>query len=86
MTCAGIPVPSNKEQDVLIAWGAKAERCGKSIYVYLPYLSETQDEKMFKVVTDRERWFSVVMGEKYDLTEKATEAHQLALRLEVVKL
>ncbi len=75
--------------------GAKAERCGKSIYVYLPYLSETQDEKMFKVVTDRERWFSVVMGEKYDLTEKATEklsrriplpesvAHQLALRLEV---
>ncbi|WHZ23059.1 MAG: hypothetical protein OJF47_002171 [Nitrospira sp.] len=75
--------------------GAKAERSGKSIYVYLPYLSETQDEKMFKVVTDRERWFSVVMGEKYDLTEKATErlsrriplpeslAHQLALRLEV---
>lgn len=75
--------------------GAKAERCGKSIYVYLPYLSETQDEKMFRVVTDRERWFSVVMGEKYDLTEKTTEklsrriplpesvAHQLALRLEV---
>lgn len=75
--------------------GAKAERSGKSIYVYLPYLSETQDEKMFRVVTDRERWFSVVMGEKYDLTEKATErlsrriplpesvAHQLALRLEV---
>lgn len=75
--------------------GAKAERCGKSIYVYLPYLSETQDEKMFRVVTDRERWFSVVMGEKYDITEKTTEklsrriplpesvAHQLALRLEV---
>lgn len=75
--------------------GAKAERSGKSINVYLPYLSETQDEKMFKVVTDRERWFSVVMGEKYDITEKATErlsrriplpesvAHHLALRLEV---
>lgn len=75
--------------------GAKAERCGKSIYVYLPYLSETQDEKMFRVVTDRERWFSVVMGEKFDLNERSTEqlaarvplpesvAHQLALRLEV---
>ena len=75
--------------------GAKAERCGKSIYVYLPYLSETQDEKMFRVVTDRERWFSVVMGEKFDLNEQSTEklsnrvplpesvAHQLALRLEV---
>jgi hypothetical protein len=75
--------------------GAKAERCGKSIYVYLPYLSATQDEKMFRVVTDRERWFSVVMGEKFDLNEQSTEklsnriplpesvAHQLALRLEV---
>ena len=75
--------------------GAKAERCGQSIYVYLPYLSETQDEKMFRVVTDRERWFSVVMGEKFDLNERSIEklssrvplpesvAHQLALRLEV---
>ncbi len=75
--------------------GAKAERSGKSIYVYLPYLSATQDEKMFRVVTDRERWFSVVMGEKFDLNEQSTEqlsariplpeslAHQLALRLEV---
>jgi len=75
--------------------GAKAERSGKSIYVYLPYLSQTQDEKMFRVVTDRERWFSVVMGEKFDLNERATEklsnrvplpdsvAHDLSLRLEV---
>ena len=74
--------------------GAKAERCGRSIYVYLPFLSATQDEKMFRVVTDRERWFSVVMGDKFDPSEKATEklakriplpesvAHQLALRLE----
>ncbi|WP_447978469.1 helicase-related protein [Candidatus Nitrospira bockiana] len=75
--------------------GAKAERSGKSIYVYLPYLSATQDEKVFRVVTDRERWFSVVMGEKFDLNEQCTEklsarvplpetiAHQLSLRLEV---
>lgn len=77
--------------------GAKAERCGRSIRVFLPYLSETQDEKMFRVVTDRERWFSVVMGDKFDLNERATEklsrriplpesvARKLALRLEVFR-
>jgi hypothetical protein len=32
--------------------------------VYLPYLAETQDEKMYCVVMDRERWFSEVMGEQ----------------------
>lgn len=53
--------------------GAKAERCGKSIYVYLPYISETQDEKMFRVVMDRERWFRVVMGEKLNMDVKTTD-------------
>ena len=42
--------------------GAKAEQCGQSIRVYIPYLEGCQDEKMFRVVTDRERWFGVVMG------------------------
>lgn len=42
--------------------GAKAEQCGRPIRVYLPYLEGCQDEKQFRVVTDRERWFSVVMG------------------------
>ena len=28
---------------------------------------------MFRVVRDRERWFSVVMGEKYQLDEATTE-------------
>ena len=75
--------------------GAKAEHCGQSIHVYLPFLSATQDEKMYRVVTDRERWFSVVMGDKFDPSEQNTDklarrvplpesaAHQLALRLEV---
>ncbi len=75
--------------------GAKAEQCGKPIYVYLPYVSETQDEKMYRVVMDRERWFSVVMGEKFDVSAHATDklasriplpaslARQLAFRLEV---
>ena len=75
--------------------GAKAEHCGQSIHVYLPFLSATQDEKMYRVVTDRERWFSVVMGDKFDPSEQNTDklarrvplpesaARQLALRLEV---
>ena len=75
--------------------GAKAERCGKSIYVYLPYLSQTQDEKMYRVVTERERWFNIIMGEKYKVdafsTDKYAEriplpqelAEELAFRLDV---
>jgi ERCC4-related helicase len=53
--------------------GAKAERAGKPIHVYLPFVTATQDEKMFRVVQDRERWFSVVMGEKYQVDEGTTD-------------
>lgn len=42
--------------------GARAEQAGKPIYVYLPYLAETQDEKMYRVVMDRESWFETLMG------------------------
>ena len=56
-----------------LALAAKAERCGCSIYVYLPFLAETQDEKMYRVVMDRERWFNVVMGEKYTMGARSTE-------------
>ena len=75
--------------------GAKAERCGQPIHVYLPYVAETQDEKMYRVVMDRERWFSVVMGEKFKVDARTTErladrvpfpesaASQLAFRLQV---
>jgi superfamily II DNA/RNA helicase len=75
--------------------GAKVERCGKPIQVYLPYIAETQDEKQYRVVMDRERWFKVVMGEKYKVdlrtTDKLAErlpfpesaAANLAFRLEV---
>lgn len=59
--------------------GAKVEKCGKPIHVYLPFISETQDEKMYRVVMDRERWFKVVMGEKYKLDAKTTE--KLASRI-----
>jgi ERCC4-related helicase len=53
--------------------GSKMERCGQSIQVYLPYIAETQDEKMFRVVLDREKWFNVVMGEKIATSFAATE-------------
>ena len=49
------------------------EHCGQPIHVYLPYVSETQDEKMYRVVTDRERWFNVIMGEEYCLDARTTD-------------
>jgi broad specificity phosphatase PhoE len=59
--------------------GAKAERCGQPIHVFLPFVAETQDEKMYRVVMDRERWFSVVMGEQIRLDARTTD--QLAERV-----
>ena len=59
--------------------GAKVERCYQSIEVYLPYISKTQDEKMYRVVMDRERWFKVVMGESYKVDAQTTE--KLASRI-----
>lgn len=42
--------------------GCKAE--GKqSICVYLPYLSGAADERQYQVMSERERWFRVVMGQ-----------------------
>jgi superfamily II DNA/RNA helicase len=54
--------------------GSKAERVNQSIHLYLPYVAETQDEKMFRVVRDRDRWFQIVMGETYEVDEAATDA------------
>lgn len=74
--------------------GAKAERCGMPIEVYLPYIAGTQDEKMYRVMLDRERWFKVVMGGEYQYdTPRADEiadrvplplclAEKLSLKLE----
>ena len=31
--------------------------------VYLPYLAGTADERQYRVMTDREQWFRVVMGQ-----------------------
>jgi len=35
-----------------------------SIVMHLPYLAGTADERQYRVMTDREQWFRVVMGQK----------------------
>lgn len=54
--------------------GAKAEAVKLPIFVYLPYIGGTQDEKQFRVVMDRERWFQVLMGEDYRIDEQNADA------------
>jgi ERCC4-related helicase len=43
--------------------GCKAEG-RQPIEVYLPYLSGTADERMYQVMSHREQWFRVVMGQE----------------------
>jgi len=42
--------------------------------IYEPFLGGSADEKMFRVVRDRERWFQIVMGQKFELDEASSEA------------
>jgi hypothetical protein len=56
--------------------GALAERAGKQIEVYEPYLAGTHDEKMFRVVKDRAQWFDVVMGRPSNADEHHTDAEE----------
>ena len=51
----------------------KAEVTGHPIVVYEPFLAGSADEKMFRVVKDRERWFQIVMGQKYEFDEGTSE-------------
>lgn len=53
--------------------GSKSERSHMPVVVFEPYIEATQDEKQFRVVKDRERWFNIVMGERLDLNESATD-------------
>jgi hypothetical protein len=73
-----------------------AERLHLPVVVYEPYLAGAQDEKQYRVVKDRDRWFNVVMGSPMELDEAATDraasrmefpdalARRLALDLSVV--
>ena len=68
--------PSKLEQRTgrLDRIGALAEREGKPIVVYEPFLSGTHDEKMFLVVKDRAGWFDIVMGQSHATTEEETDS------------
>jgi hypothetical protein len=61
--------------------GAKAETVSKPIEVFLPYIGGTQDEKQYRVVMDRERWFQILMGEEYRTDESYTDKMQDRLPL-----
>lgn len=50
------------------------------VVIYEPYIGGTHDEKMFRVVKDRERWFGVVMGETPDSGEVATDRKKIEFR------
>lgn len=52
----------------------KAEICVLPIRVYQPFLAGSADEKMFRVARDRERWFQIVMGQKFEFDEGTSEA------------
>lgn len=61
--------------------GALAERIGKNIQVYEPYLAGTHDEKMFRVVKDRAQWFDIVMGRPSSSDEHTTDIEATRLPL-----
>ena len=42
--------------------GCKAEN-KHPIHLYLPYLAGASDERQYRVMTDREQWFRIVMGQ-----------------------
>lgn len=61
--------------------GALAEREERNIEVFEPYLAGTHDEKMFRVVKDRARWFDIVMGRATGADESATDAEETRVPL-----
>lgn len=63
--------------------GSKAEAVGKPVVIYEPYVGGTHDEKMFRVVKDRERWFGIVMGESLETGERVTEQQETRVPLPV---
>ncbi|MFN8172449.1 MAG: DEAD/DEAH box helicase [Candidatus Nanopelagicales bacterium] len=61
--------------------GSHAEAAGRPIDIYEPYTTGLHDEKTYRVVTDRGRWFNLVMGDEVDLSEAATD--RLSERVEL---
>jgi hypothetical protein len=51
----------------------KAELVHQPIVVFEPFLAGSADEKMFRVVRDRERWFQIVMGQRFEFDEGTSD-------------
>jgi hypothetical protein len=81
--------PSTLEQRTgrLDRIASKAERIGMPIQIYEPYLAGMYDEKVYRVVKDRDRWFNVVMGENIDTSEWSTDrtAERVPLPLDLAE-
>jgi hypothetical protein len=51
----------------------RAEMTGRPIVVYQPYIGESADEKLYRVVRDRETWFQIVMGQRFTFSERKSD-------------
>lgn len=67
--------PSTLEQQTgrLDRIRCKAELCEMPIKVYQPYIAGSADEKMYRVLRDRQRWFQIVMGQEFRYDEATSE-------------
>lgn len=67
--------PSTLEQQTgrLDRIHSKAELCRCPIRIFHPFIAGGADEKMFRVLRDRERWFQVVMGQKFEFDEATSD-------------
>lgn len=59
--------------------GSKAEG-RQPIVVYLPYLAGTADERQYRVMSDREQWFRVVIGQD-EVARLMTRETEIAVAL-----
>lgn len=79
--------PSTLEQRIgrLDRVQCKAEKCSISINVYEPFIAGSADEKMIRVLRDRQRWFQIVMGQKFEFDEVDSEliASRVPLPIEI---
>jgi hypothetical protein len=67
--------PSTLEQQTgrLDRIQSKAEVCRRPIRICQPFVAGGADEKMYRVLRDRERWFQVVMGQRFEFDEATSE-------------
>lgn len=77
--------PSTLEQQTgrLDRIRSKAEICRRPICIGQPFIAGGADEKMYRVLRDRERWFQVVMGQKFEFDESMSE--EIAQRIPLPK-